>query len=191
MHVIKFLILSLFISINSFAKNDFIVVAGGCFWCVEEAFDGKKGIISAVSGYSGGEKKNATYKKVSAGLTFHREVVKVTFDPKIISLEKVLQIFWKTIDPYDEGGQFADRGFHYTTAIYYKDKAQENAAYKSINWFQGVKPAKRKIAVAIEKYKNFFPAEDYHQDYASKNPVRYNLYKTGSGRAKYLKSQWK
>ncbi|MDC1174910.1 peptide-methionine (S)-S-oxide reductase MsrA [Bacteriovoracaceae bacterium] len=143
-----------------------------------------------MSGYSGGKKDNANYKKVSAGVTFHREVVKVTFDPKIISYQDVLKIYWKTIDPYDENGQFTDQGSHYTTAIYYQDKKQKKYAFESMNWFQSVKPNKRMIAVKILPFENFFPAEDYHQDYAKKNPIRYKLYKNGSGRAKYLKSQW-
>jgi methionine-S-sulfoxide reductase len=162
--------------------------AGGCFWCMESAFEKVEGVTEVVSGYSGGEEENPTYKQVASGQTRHREAVQVHYDPAKVDYEELLDVFWRNIDPTQEGGQFADRGFQYTTAIFYHDEEQKAAAQAS----------RRKIAehfdepivTAIEPFTNFYRAEEYHQDYYRKNPVRYELYNVGSGRKGFIQEKW-
>ena len=174
-------------------KNNYqkVILAGGCFWCVESTFEKHEGIISATSGYAGGDIENPTYKLVSSGKTKHIEAVLVVFNPTIISYEKVLDIFWKEIDPTDDEGQFVDRGFQYTTAIFYFNEEQKNLAEKSKLKLEEQKIFDKKIVTPILAYKNFYKAEDYHQDYYKKNPIRYGYYRKGSGRDKFLDSVWK
>ncbi|MBO8177838.1 MAG: peptide-methionine (R)-S-oxide reductase MsrB [Bacillus sp. (in: Bacteria)] len=164
--------------------------AGGCFWCMVEPFEEKPGIISVISGYSGGWKENPTYKEVCSGTTGHYEVVQITYDPELISYETLLDIYWKSIDPTDEGGQFNDRGQSYQTAIFYHTEEQRIAAEKSKKHLEEHSPFNKPIVTKILPAKPFYPAEEYHQNFHKKNPFRYALYKKGSGREDYLKKHW-
>lgn len=171
-------------------KIQLATFAGGCFWCMEGPFEKSQGVLKVISGYAGGEKSNPTYQQVSAGQTKHREAVQVHFDPKKISYMQLLDIFWRNINPTDAGGQFADRGHHYTTAIFYHTPTQKRVAERSKKNLGDSKKFKAKIVTPIIQYSNFYPAEKYHQDYYKKNPTRYNRYRVGSGRAKYLEKIW-
>ena len=167
---------------SSLAKATF---AAGCFWCVEPPFDELNGVISTISGYTGGNKKNPTYEEVSAGGTGHTEAMQVTFDPKLVSYEKLLEVYWKNVDPFDGGGQFCDRGNQYRPGIYYHSEAQKEAAEKSRKKRSSL--TKRRIAVEIEQMTEFYPAEDYHQNYYQRNPIRYKFYRYSCGRDKRLR----
>lgn len=164
--------------------------AGGCFWCMEEAFESVTGVISVTSGYMGGKTKNPTYEQVSSGRTGHAEVVQVDFDPKRVSYEKLLDAFWRNIDPTQSDGQFCDHGSQYRSVIFYQDDEQKRLAEASRAKLLKSKPFKGAIVTDITKAGEFYPAEDYHQDYYKKNPVRYKFYKTGCGRAARLKELW-
>lgn len=166
------------------------VFAGGCFWCVEHAFEAHKGVISAVSGYTGGKSANPTYDQVSSGKSGHLEAIEVTYDPAVISYEKLLEIFWTQIDPTDPEGQFVDRGTQYTTGIFYADETQKSAAEKSLKNLEASKKFKKKIVTLIAPAKTFYAAEEYHQDYYKKNPERYKAYSNGSGRNQFIEKQW-
>ncbi len=164
--------------------------AGGCFWCMIPPFQKLKGVKSVIAGYTGGREKKPTYEQVSSGKTGHYEAVQISYRPEKISYEKLLETFWKQINPEDIGGQFGDRGKQYKTAIFYHNQQQKSLAEQSKAklWATGKFSA---IATEIKKSGKFYPAEEYHQDYAKKNPVRYKLYKLASGRDSYLKSKWK
>jgi peptide methionine sulfoxide reductase msrA/msrB len=164
--------------------------AGGCFWCVEAAFDDVPGVVSAISGYAGGKETNPTYEQVSAGSTGHYESVQVTFDPQKISYDELLNIYWRQINPTDGDGQFADRGKQYRPAIFYHDDAQKAAAETSKKALDASGKFPDPVVVPIVPFTTFYPAEKYHQDYHLKNPGSYNSYKTLSGRAPYLKETW-
>ncbi len=164
--------------------------AGGCFWCVEEAFDKAPGVISTVSGFTGGGAKNPTYEQVSAGGTGHAEAVQVEYDPAKVSYEKLLDVFWRNIDPTQRDGQFCDHGSQYRSAIFYHDEAQKKLAEASKAALVKSKPFKGEIVTEITKLSEFYPAEDYHQNFHQKNPVRYKFYKTGCGREARLKEVW-
>ena len=159
--------------------------AGGCFWCIEDAFRSLKGVVEALSGYTGGHKENPTYEEVCSGSTGHYEAVQVSFDPSKISYEELLKRFWNQIDPTDQEGQFADRGSQYRTAIFYHSDEQRKKAEESKKNLQ--KKFGKPIATSIIKAGKFYKAEEYHQDYSEKNPSHYNAYKEGSGRACYIK----
>jgi len=167
------------------------ILAGGCFWCIEGAFDGRPGVIDAVSGYTGGTEPNPTYEQVGSGATGHREAVQVTFDPARISYAQVLDVYWKQVNPTDAGGQFADRGTQYETAIYVTSDAQRRVAEASkaslekSGWFDAP------IVTPILPAGPFYPAEESHQDYARKHTIGYKAYKSGSGREPYLERVWK
>ena len=165
-------------------------VAGGCFWCIEAPFEKIDGVISAVSGYSGGEIKDPTYEQVSSGKTDHRETVEITFDPKVISYSEILNIYWKQFDPTDAGGSFYDRGHQYTSAIYYHSKEQKKVAEQSKQQLEQSGKFDKPIVTPIEKFKNFYVAEEYHQDYYKKKPDHYNRYRKGSGRDAFIKKIW-
>lgn len=167
----------------SLAKATF---AGGCFWCMEGPFETQEGVKEAFAGYAGGSEETATYKQVSRGDTAHREAVQIFYDPQVISYPELLEIFWKQIDPLDAGGQFADRGFHYTTAIYFHSSEQETEAKNSKNMLQENEYFDRPIATQIIVFETFFPAEEYHQDYYLHSAQRYNQYKEGSGRGSFI-----
>jgi len=175
---------------TSKAKPQKATFAGGCFWCMEPPFEKVKGVISVTSGFIGGTSKNPTYKDVASGKTNHKEAVEIIYNPKLVSYENLIEIFWKQVDPLDAGGQFVDRGAHYTTGVFYHDQNQKKIALKSKNNLEKSKKLKGKIVTKITKATTFYLAEDYHQDYYKKNPVRYKLYRYGSGRDKRLKELW-
>ena len=158
--------------------------AGGCFWCIEYAFDHVDGVIEAVSGYTGGHTENPTYEKVCSGETGHLEAVQVTYDPRIVSYDTLVDIFWQQIDPADDGGQFVDRGSQYRTAIFYHTEEQRKRAEESRANLEKSGLFSKPVVTAIRKAETFYRAEDYHQDYHSKNPLRYGLYSAASGRKK-------
>ena len=164
--------------------------AGGCFWCMEAPFEKLEGVSSAVSGYAGGTIVDPTYKQVSSGSTKHLEVVQVTFDPKLISYEELVDTYWRSMDPTDLGGQFADRGYQYSTAIFYHNEEQMKIAEKSKKELSKTGPFKKEIVTPIINYSNFYPAEEYHQDYYLKNPTHYYGYRKGSGREGFLEKFW-
>ena len=171
-------------------KNEIAIFAGGCFWCMEHPFEDRPGISKAISGYTGGKKKNPTYKQVASGATQHVEAVEIHFDPEIISYNDLLEIFWRNIDPTDAGGQFVDRGKQYTTGIFYKNKEQKKAAEQSKKRLEEKKMFTKKIITKIVPATQFYPAEDYHQDFFKKNYIRYRVYRAGSGRDEFIKRIW-
>ena len=164
--------------------------AAGCFWCTEEAMDKVPGVISTTSGYMGGNKKNPTYQEVSSGATGHTEVLQVVYDPKKVSYERLLEQFWVNHDPTVKDRQFCDVGSQYRPSIFYYDEEQKRLAEASKAKWEKEKPFKRPIVTPIVKAAEFWPAEDYHQDYHLKNPVRYKFYVTGSGRYARLDELW-
>jgi peptide-methionine (S)-S-oxide reductase len=164
--------------------------AGGCFWCVESDFDKVPGVTETISGYTGGSKANPTYQEVSSGTTGHAESVQVIFDPKKVSYEKLLDTFWVSVDPTVKDRQFCDSGNQYRTAIFYNDESQRKAAEASKAALEKSKPFKQPIVTQIVAAGPFYPAEDYHQDYYKKNPVRYQIYRSGCGRDARLKELW-
>ncbi|PCI37167.1 MAG: peptide-methionine (S)-S-oxide reductase [Elusimicrobia bacterium] len=164
--------------------------AGGCFWCMEGPFEKKKGVLAAVSGYSGGYVKNPTYGQVTSQQTGHVEAVQVTYDPKIISYMKLVDAFWMAMDPTDNGGQFGDRGPSYKPVIFTHNAEQFKIATASKKALEKSKRFDKPIVVPIRDYKNFFPAEEYHQDYYKKHTIKYKLYRRGSGRAGFIKKHW-
>ena len=153
-------------------------------------FDKLPGVISTTSGYTGGQKKNPTYQEVSAGNTGHVEVVQVVYDPKRVSYEKLLDVFWHNVDPTQPNGQFCDHGSHYRTAIFYHDEEQKRFAEAAKARLQQQKPFQGDIVTEIVTAGDFYAAEEYHQDYATKNPIRYKFYRTGCGRDQRLKQLW-
>lgn len=165
--------------------------AGGCFWCMQPPFDKQPGVLATIVGYTGGSKPDPTYEEIGGGTTGHAEAVRVLFDPKVVSYEKLLEIFWRNIDPTDGGGQFADRGSQYRTAIFFHSEEQRKLATESLEYLrQSAKfsnPIKTEIAPAGE----FYRAEEYHQDYYKKNAVHYKLYRAGSGREGFINEVWK
>lgn len=165
--------------------------AGGCFWCVEEAFDKIPGVVGTISGYMGGKTKNPTYEQVSSGRTGHTEVVQVEYDPKRVTYDKLLDVFWRNIDPTQRDAQFCDHGSQYRSGIFYHDDEQRKLAEASKTALMKNKPFKGEIVTEITRASEFYAAEDYHQDYYQKNPVRYKFYKTGCGREARLKELWR
>ena len=160
--------------------------AMGCFWCAEHAFEKIEGVSSVVSGYEGGAKETATYEQVSKGDTGHFETVEVTYDPEKTSYDKLLEIFWDNVDPFDGEGQFCDKGQQYSAVIFVGSKAERSAAQKSLDALQA-RHKDKQVTVKILDAKEFYPAEEYHQDYAENNKVRYGLYRSGCGRDGRLK----
>ena len=166
------------------------VFAGGCFWCTESDFEKIDGVIEAVSGYTGGEKKNPTYKQVAGGATRHAEAVKVIYDPEKISYAQLLEIFWRHVDPTDDGGQFVDRGYQYRSAIFYDNEDERRLAEESRDRLAASGRFDRPIVTEIVPLGPFYVAEDYHQDYYKNNPINYYRYRTGSGRDQFLTITW-
>jgi methionine-S-sulfoxide reductase len=163
---------------------------GGCFWCMEPPFDKLTGVISTISGYSGGIETSPTYDQVSSGKTGHTEVVQVEYDPQEIHFEELLEIFWKNIDPFTADQQFCDRGSQYRSAIYAHDSTQLEIAVKSREKLEASDHFNMPIVTEIEPLKAFYPAEDYHQDYYLKNPIRYRYYRARCGRDTRLRQIW-
>ncbi|MGH7831356.1 MAG: peptide-methionine (S)-S-oxide reductase MsrA [Candidatus Binatia bacterium] len=164
------------------------VFAGGCFWSVERFFDKVEGVLSTTSGFAGGGKKNPTYEQVVTGTTGHAEAVQVTYDPKKVSYEKLLDVFWHNIDPLTPNGQFCDFGSQYRTAIFYQAETEKRLAEKSKKALQG--RFKQPIVTQIVAASEFYPAEDHHQDFHLKNPGRYQMYRIGCGRDRRLEEIW-
>jgi len=177
-------------SVSSSAKLKTATFSGGCFWCVESAFLDLDGIKQVTSGYSGGHVENPTYEEVCTGTTGHLEAVQILFDPEIISYSELLDIFWQQIDPTDDGGAFADRGSQYHSAIFYHDDQQKKLAENSKEKLAQSGIFDKPVAAKIVKFSEFYPAEDYHQQYCKKNPARYYTYRSASGRDQYIKSVW-
>lgn len=171
-------------------KTQLATFAGGCFWCVEAPFEDLDGVLSVVSGYAGGKEKNPTYGEVSSGKTSHKESVQITFDPEVISYAELVDIFWQTYDPTDVGGSFFDRGTQYESAVFYHDAEQKKVAEDSKAKLDKSGRFSKPVATPVIKYTNFYPAEDYHQDYYKKNPTEYYAYRTGSGRDAFIKKHW-
>jgi peptide methionine sulfoxide reductase msrA/msrB len=165
-------------------------LAGGCFWCVEAAFEKVPGVKLVVSGYSGGDIANPTYKQVSGGKTKHTEVVQIHYDPAVISYAGLLQVLWRTADPTDSDGQYYDRGSQYRPAIFYHTKAQREVALRARDELERTGPFKKPITIEISPFKSFYRAEEYHQDYYKKNPIHYRLYTIGSGRIEFHEETW-
>jgi len=164
--------------------------AGGCFWCVETDFEQRPGIVSVVSGFTGGQKLNPTYEEVSAGGTGHAESVEITFDPSKVTYAKLLDIFWHSIDPTQANGQFCDHGNQYRSAIFYHDETQHRLADQSKRDIEASRILKKPIVTQIVAATKFYPAEEYHQDFWKKDPVRYTSYREGCGRDKRLVEVW-
>ncbi|WP_026694917.1 peptide-methionine (S)-S-oxide reductase MsrA [Peribacillus kribbensis] len=164
--------------------------AGGCFWCMVHPFDEQPGIHSVISGYTGGHTKNPTYEQVCSDTTGHYEAVQIEFDPEVYSYQKLLDIFWMQIDPTDPGGQFHDRGYSYKTAIFYHSPEQKKLAEESKERLAASGRFKKPIVTEILEAKEFYPAETYHQDYYKKQPLHYNQYRIGSGRAAFIENNW-
>lgn len=167
------------------------VFGGGCFWCMEPPFEQLDGVVEVKAGYSGGEEENPTYEQVSSGRTGHIESVRVVYDPEKISFKELLDTFWRYVDPTDPGGQFADRGDHYKTAIFYNNTEEKKIAEQSRAELEASGVFNKPIATAIRPAQPFYPAEEYHQDYYKKNVFHYEAYKVGSGRAGFLERTWK
>jgi peptide-methionine (S)-S-oxide reductase len=166
------------------------IFAGGCFWCVEADFDKLPGVLSTTSGYIGGKVANPTYQQVTTKTTGHAEAVEIAFDPAKVSYEQLLEHYWRTIDPTTKDRQFCDSGSPYRTAIFAVDAAQLKAAQASLEALEKSKPFKEPIVTQIALAGPFYAAEDYHQDYYKKNPVRYQYYRTSCGRDARLKQLW-
>jgi peptide-methionine (S)-S-oxide reductase len=164
--------------------------AGGCFWCMETAYEWMPGIVSVTSGFSGGNEKNPTYEEVSAGRTGHMESVQVTYDPKRITYRKLLEIYWHNIDPTQGDGQFCDHGKQYRAAIFYRSGEEHRLALESEKIARAEIRVKEPFVTQILRFKAFYPAEDYHQDYYKKNPANYHAYREGCGRDRRLRDLW-
>jgi peptide methionine sulfoxide reductase msrA/msrB len=164
--------------------------AGGCFWCMVPSFDKLDGVVEVVSGYTGGKKENPTYEEVSSGRSGHVEAVQILYDPSRISYEDLLDVFWKQIDPTDPGGQFVDRGPQYRTAIFYHTDEQKRLAEKSKESLRKSGKYNKPIVTEIQPAASFYRAEEYHQDYHSKNPLEYSFYRFNSGRDQFVKTIW-
>lgn len=162
--------------------------AGGCFWCMEAPFEKVNGVVDVVSGYAGGVEKNPTYKNYAK--SGHIEVVQVTYDPTKVSYRELLDIFWRNIDPTDAGGQFGDRGPQYRAVIFYSTPEEKIIAEKSKQALAQSKRFKKPIITEIRPNSTFYPAEEYHQDYSRKNPIRYNYFRLRSGRDAFLRRFW-
>ncbi len=169
-------------------KRAVATFAGGCFWCMEPPFDKLPGVISTTAGYTGGKIPNPTYEKVSQGESGHAEAVQIAYDPTKITYEKLLEVFWHNIDPLDAGGQFCDRGDSYRTAIFVQDEAQLRLAQESKKAVEA--KLKKPVVTEIVLAPKFYPAEEYHQKYYVKNPVRYKFYRQNCGRDARLREVW-
>ncbi len=172
------------------ANTKSIVLAGGCFWCIEADYEKLDGIIDVVSGYSGGHTNNPTYKQVTAGRSGHLEVVKVTYNSNVISYTEILDYFWRHIDPTRNDGQFCDKGIQYRPAIFYKNDKEKQAILKSAKQINKIKTFSEPLKVEYIQASTFYPAEEYHQDYYKKNPLRYKYYRFACSRDQRVESLW-
>jgi len=191
MKILLLLLLSLFLTpILAEEQQETAIFAGGCFWCMEPPFDKLDGVISTTSGYTAGHKINPTYKEVSSGGTGHTEAIQIVFNPEKISYVELLAIFWKNIDPVALNRQFCDAGTQYRSGIYYRDATQEKAAKQSLQQLEQSNTFDKTIVTEILPASTFYPAEDYHQDYYQKNPLRYKYYRYRCGRDQRLQELW-
>ncbi len=194
------LILALIVSVIMLSMTDVVngepqttekaIFAGGCFWCMEPPYDKLDGVISTTSGYTGGHKKNPTYREVSSGTTGHTEAIEVVYDPQKVSYTKLLEVFWRNIDPTTKNRQFCDHGSQYRSGIFYLNEEQKRLAEESEATINRTKPFKEPVVTEITAARTFYPAEDYHQDYYRKNPIRYKYYRYNCGRDQRLKELW-
>jgi len=172
----------------AWAEEREAIFAGGCFWCMEPPYDKLEGVLETTSGYTGGHTKNPTYRSVTGGDTGHYEAVRVTYDPEKIDYARLLEVFWRNIDPLDGGGQFCDRGSSYRTAIFVRNQKQERLARDSKARIAG--QLDQPVATRVLSAGPFYPAEEYHQDYYQKNPLRYKYYRHRCGRDQRLEELW-
>lgn len=183
---------AVFVTVGGFAakaqETRIATFAGGCFWCIESDFDKVPGVLKTVSGYTGGKTLNPTYRQVAGGNTGHREALQITYDPKKVTYAQLLTVFWHSVDPVDPGGQFCDRGVPYQTAVFVHNDEQRKLAEASRE--QAMKYLGQKIFTPIEAAAKFYPAEEYHQDYHSKNPLRYKYYRWNCGRNQKVEKLW-
>jgi peptide-methionine (S)-S-oxide reductase len=193
----RFLLLGVFLAVGSSAGAiaaapmlEKATFAGGCFWCMEEAFEKVEGVVSVTSGYMGGRKANPTYQEVSAGGTGHAEAVEILFDPTKTTYDKLLVEFWHNVDPTTPDRQFCDAGHQYRSAIFFQDDRQKKQAEDSKQVVERTKTFREPIVTEIVMASTFYPAEDYHQDFYKKNPIRYKVYKYNCGRAQRLEEVW-
>ena len=175
-------------NVTAQAEKQVAIFAGGCFWCMEKPYDKIDGVLSTISGYSGGTQVNPTYESTSTGTTGHYEVIRIEYDDSKVSYEKLLEVFWKNIDPFDPRGQFCDKGPQYRAAIFYGNEEERIQANKSKADLQAKLNGKAEIVTEILPAQVFYVAEEYHQDYYLKNPVRYSYYRFGCGRDRRLDS---
>ena len=175
---------------SSSTPSEKATFAGGCFWCMEAPFDKLPGVLSVTSGYSGGQVKNPTYEQVSSGGTGHAESVQIVFDPSKTSYSRLLDTFWHNIDPTATDRQFCDAGSQYRSAIFYHGEEQRRAALQSKATLEKNKPFKGPVVTEVTPAGEFYPAEEYHQHYYKKNPLRYRYYRSGCGRDRRLKELW-
>jgi len=187
--IAAFLLAPLFAPVHAAAET--ATLAGGCFWCLEPPFEKLDGVIKVEAGYTGGHKKNPTYKEVTTGKTGHAEAVRIIFDPAKITYAELLEVFWKQIDPTDPGGQFSDQGSQYRTAIFYHSEAQKRLAEESRETLTKSGRFDKPIVTEITPASEFYRAEEYHQDFYKKNSFQYKLYRQGSGRESFLTRIWK
>ena len=179
-----------FSSFNVFSKDfNKAYFAGGCFWCMEESFEKVDGVTSVISGYSGGNKKNPTYKEVTFGNTGHLETIEVIYDANKINFNSLLKVFWENIDPFDKYGQFCDKGYSYRSAVFYTNANEKKLIEKSIKKIE--ETFDKKVVTYIRHFKVFYKAEENHQDYYQKKFINYLIYKQGCGREKKLNKIWK
>lgn len=164
--------------------------AGGCFWCMEEAFEKVKGVVSVVSGYMGGTVADPTYEQVSAGRTGHAEAVEVSYDPAKVSYQRLLDTFWRNVDPVTPNAQFCDHGSQYRSAVFFGTEEEQRLAEESKSSIERSERLSAPIVTQLLKASTFYPAEEYHQEYYKKNPVRYKYYKFSCGRAQRLEALW-
>ncbi|TAN64337.1 peptide-methionine (S)-S-oxide reductase [bacterium] len=175
---------------NDTMKTEKATFAGGCFWCMEHSFDELPGVVSVTSGYTGGQKKDPTYEEVSAGGTGHAEAVQVVYDPSKITYAKLLDVFWHNVDPTVTNRQFCDFGHQYRSAIFYHGEEQRREAERSRETLEKNKSFSEAVVTEITQAGDFYPAEEYHQHYYKKNPIRYKYYRTSCGRDQRLKELW-
>ncbi len=166
------------------------IFAGGCFWCIEASFEHVDGVVAAISGFAGGQEQDPSYEAVASGATGHRESVLVVYDPDIVTFKQLVDYFWKQFDPTDDSGSFVDRGFQYSSAVFYLNEDQKNIAQQSKEALEESGVFDDPIVTPILPAGPFYPAESYHQDYYKENPIRYKYYRHGSGRDQFLEEVW-
>jgi len=187
---IPLIIITILFTGNTLAATEKAIFAGGCFWCMEPPYDKLEGVISTTSGYTGGHLDNPGYQAVSSGRSGHVEVVEVLYDPEQVSYQELLKVFWVNVDPTNAVGQFCDNGSQYLSAIFYLNNAQRKAAEESLNKLAASQVLKQAIVTTIRPVGVFYPAEEYHQNYYQKNPIRYRYYRHGCRRDNRLEELW-